>query len=85
MPFRTLNDRAIVPITLIAALPELPTKVILKNKEFKAQARLGRQANGQQIANVLSRDTANPRHPLSNLWLLAPQHQPAVHDFGPDL
>lgn len=42
-------------------------------------------ADGKQIASELRSDTPNTRSPSAGLWLLAPQRQPTVHDFGPDL
>jgi hypothetical protein len=41
--------------------------------------------DGEQIAHVLRNDTPNTTRHSTDIWLLAQQRQPTVHDFGPDL
>ena len=61
-----------------------------KVRQFPFTTELQREAgqkaaDGKQIASELRSDTPNTRPDSADLWLLAPQRQPTVYDFGLDL
>jgi hypothetical protein len=58
--------------------------IFLRPEDQRAHAKASSK-NGEQIASATSSENSSTNRHRAALWLLAPQREPSIHDFGPDL